>query len=347
MKLLAISDHYIPHDYMVDGLASLEAEGVEIEVRRWEHEELSELQEANFQIEQHGPDAVELPDRLLNDLEGIDLLVIQFAPVPRQMIEAASDLKVIGVLRSGAENIDQDAADEKNICIMNTPGRNARAVAECTVGMILTEIRNLARAHAAMQQKKWVRDFPNSGFIPELKDKTVGLVGYGAVAELVAHFLTGFGCRILAHDPYASGDTSPAELVDLPLLMKKSDIVSLHARYTPETHEMIGAEQLNAMRPHAVLVNTARSGLIDDDALVAALREKKIAGAALDVFDEEPLSPDHPLLSLDNVTLTPHLAGSTSDAFRNSPKLMAGHLMRMLQGEKQLPIINGIEPSLP
>ncbi len=347
MKLLAISDHYIPYDYMVDGLASLEAAGVEVEVRRWEHEELSDLQEANFQIEQHGPSAVELPDRLLTNLEGIDILVIQFAPVPRQMIEAATDLKVIGVLRSGAENIDREAADEKGVCILNTPGRNARAVAECTVGMILTEIRNLARSHAAMMQGKWVRDFANSGFIPELKDKTVGLVGYGAVAQLVAHFLDGFGCKILAFDPYASGDTSPATLVDLPELIRKSDIVSLHARYSPETHEMIGREEFETMQPHAVLVNTARSGLIDDDALVEALREKKIAGAALDVFDEEPLSAEHPLLSLDNVTLTPHLAGSTADAFRNSPKLMAGHLMRMLQGEKSLPVINDIEPKLP
>jgi D-3-phosphoglycerate dehydrogenase / 2-oxoglutarate reductase len=346
MKLVAISDHYIPHDIMKRGLASLEELGVDVEVRRWEHETLVELQEANLAVEQGGPDAVSLPSELFENLDDVEILVSQFTPIPTQMIEAATSLKVIGVLRGGVENIAVGLATKRGVSVLNTPGRNARAVAECTLGLILTEIRNLARSHACLMRGEWRREFANGMAIPELNEKTVGLVGYGAIGRLVAHYLEAFGSRILAFDPYCQGDSAPAELVDLPTLMKESDVVSLHARLSPETQHLIGAAELAMMKPTAILVNTARSGLIDEKALVEVLQQKKIMGAALDVFDEEPLPSGSPMLELDNVTITPHLAGSTIDAFLNSPKMMAGHLTRMLQGEKPLPIINGIEPTL-
>jgi len=346
MKLVAISDHYIPHDIMKRGLSSLEELGIEVEVRRWEHETLVELQEANLAVEQGGPDAVNLPPELFENLDDVEILISQFTPIPERMIEAASSLKVIGVLRGGVENIAVGLATKRGVSVLNTPGRNARAVAECTLGLILTEIRNLARSHACLMRGEWRREFANGLAIPELNEKTVGLVGYGAIGRLVAHYLEAFGSRILAFDPYCQGDPAPAELVDLPTLMKESDVVSLHARLSPETEHLIGAAELAMMKPTAVLVNTARSGLVDEKALVEVLQQRKIMGAALDVFDEEPLPPDSPMLSLDNVTITPHLAGSTIDAFLNSPKMMAGHLTRMLRGERPLPIINGIEPTL-
>lgn len=346
MKLVAISDHYIPHDIMRRGLASLEGLGIEVEVRRWEHATLVELQEANLAIEQGGPDAVSLPDELFENLDDVKVLVTQFTPVPERMIAAASSLEVIGVLRGGFENVMVDAATQRGVSVLNTPGRNARAVAECTLGLILTEIRNLARSHACLMRGEWRREFANGLAIPELNEKTVGLVGYGAVGRLVAHYLQAFGSRIVAFDPYCQGDPAPAELVDLPTLMKESDVVSLHARLSPETHHLIGAAELAMMKPTAILVNTARSGLVDEAALVEALRQRKIMGAALDVFDEEPLPAGSPMLRLDNVTITPHLAGSSIDAFLNSPKLMAGHLTRMLRGEGPLPVVNGIQPTL-
>ncbi len=346
MRLLAISDHYIPHDIMRRGLSALEALGVEVEVRRWEHETLIQLQEANLAIEQGGPDAVDLPQRLFADIDDVEILVTQFTPVPAGRIKAARSLQVIGVLRGGVENVAVDAASERGVSVLNTPGRNARAVAECTMGLILAEIRNLARSHACLMRGQWRREFANGMTIPELNEKTVGLVGYGAIGRLVAHYLEAFGSRILAFDPYCQGDPAPAVLVDLPTLMKESDVVSLHARLSPETHHLIGAAELAMMKHTAVLVNTARSGLIDEKALVEALRQRKIMGAALDVFDEEPLPAGSPMLELDNVTITPHLAGSTIDAFLNSPKMMAGHLTRMLRGEGPLPVVNGIEPTL-
>jgi len=346
MRLLAISDAYIPSEFMQQGLLGLEPLGVEVEVRCWEHRTLVALQEANLAIEQGGPDAVALPPEVTTGLGSFDVVVVQFAPIGRRFLEAAGNLKVIGVLRGGTENVDVEFATARGISVMNTPGRNARAVAECTVGMILSEIRNIARAHACLRGGDWRRSFPNSKAIPELCGRTVGLVGYGKVGRLVAGYLQAFGSRIIAFDPFCQGDPSPAELVDLETLMRESDVVSIHARLTDDTYHLIGEIELSLMKPGAILVNTARSGLIDEAALVEALSRRRIMGAALDVFDTEPLPADHPLLKLDNVTITPHVAGSTVDAFRNSPKLMAEHLARMLRGEGDLPVVNGIEPSL-
>jgi len=346
MKLLAISDTYIPAPFMEEGFAALKPLGVEVKVRQWEHATLIELQKANLAIENDGPDAVALPSQVTDDVADFDIVSVQFTPLSRAFIEAASSLKVIGVLRGGTENIDVETATARDISVLNTPGRNARAVAECTMGMILSEIRNIARSHACLRSGDWRRTFPNTEAIPELFGKTVGLVGYGKVAQLVAGYLVAFGSRVIAYDPFAQGDTSPATLVDLETLMRESDVVSIHARLTEETHHLIGRTELGWMKPTAVLVNTARSGLVDEVALVDALTQRRIVGAALDVFDAEPLPAGHPLLELDNATITPHLAGSTIDAFRNSPKLMAEHLARMLRGEGDLPVVNGIRPSV-
>lgn len=342
-KLVAISDKYIPFDVMRDGLAGLKDAGVSVEVRKWEHDTLVDLQQANLAIEQGGPDAVKLSPELMANLAGVEMLVVQFAPVGKALIEAAKDLKVIAVLRGGVENVAVEEATRRGIAVLNTPGRNARAVAECALGMILAEIRNLARSHEKLMHGTWTRNYPNKDGIPELCGKTVGLVGYGSVARLVAGYVHAMGSRVIAYDPFAKGDTSPATLVDLPTLMRDSDVVSVHARLTKETEKLIGRRELAMMKPTAVLVNTARSGLIDEPALVEALQRKRIMGAALDVFDVEPLPEGSPLLKLDNVTLTPHLAGSTIDAFRNSPKMSAGHLERMLAGETDLPIVNGVK----
>jgi len=346
MKLLAVSDTYIPCGFMEQGLSSLRALGVQVEVRHWEHPTLIALQEANLAIENGGPEAVVLPPAVTDNAAGFDILVTQFAPVSRQFIESIGTLKAIGVVRGGTENVDVPFATSRGISVLNTPGRNARAVAECAMGLILTEVRNIARAHACLKAGDWRRSFPNSDAIPELYEKTVGLVGYGSVGRLVAGYLNAFGSRILAYDPFAKGDPSPAALVDLETLLRESDVVSIHARLTEETHHLIGEKQLGWMKPGAVLVNTARSGLVDEKALTRALQERRIMGAALDVFDVEPLPADHPLLKLDNVTVVPHIAGSTIDAFRNSPRLMAGHLARMLRGEGDLPIVNGVSPKL-
>lgn len=344
MRLLAIGDLYIPAEFMEAGFAELTDAGVDVVVRQWHHETLADLQRDNLAVEQGGCEAVRLDHELIHDVGEYEIISVQFPPIGRAVIDAAARLAVLAVLRGGVENVAADYAAAEGIAVFNTPGRNARAVAEFTLALILAEVRNVARAHAALRRAEWRKDFPNSDYIPELCGKTVGLVGYGCVARLVAGYLQAFGSRILAYDPYVTGETAPATLVDLPTLLAASDVVSIHARLTDETRHLIGEAELSRMKPSAVLVNTARSGLVDEQALVRALAEGRIRGAAIDVFDEEPLPADHPLLSLDNCTLTPHLAGSTKDAFANSPKLMAGHLLRWLRGETDLPIVNGVAP---
>lgn len=344
MRLLAIGDNFIGKEVMEEGLKELKGYGIEITVREWEHKNLEMLQKDNLLIEQNGPEAVELSEELIWDIEDYDILIVQFTPVSKKLIEKAKNLKLIGVLRGGAENIDCEYAAAKEISVMNTPGRNARAVAEFTIGMILSEIRNIARSHAALKNGEWRKKFPNSGFVPELNGKIVGLVGFGSVGKLVASYLNAFGCKILVYDPFFKGNIDYIEIVDLEYLLKNSDIISIHARLTDDTYHMIGKKEISLMKSTSVIVNTARSGLVDEKSIVEALDEGKIAGAAIDVFDVEPIVKNDKILQLDNITITPHMAGSTRDAFINSPKFMRDILARALDKNENLPIVNGINP---
>lgn len=347
MKLLAIGDTFIPADVMQKGLESLKKHGIDITVREWKHDNLESLQKDNLLVEQQGPAAVELPGELIADIDKYDVLVVQFAPVSQKLIDKATHLKMIGVLRGGVENIACEYAASRNIAVLNTVGRNARAVAEFTVGMILSEVRNIARSHAALKKGIWMKNFPNSGAIPELYNKTVGIVGLGHVGKLVAGYLQAFGCNLVAYDPFITEKSIDGiKIVDLEELLKQSDIISMNARLTEDTYHLIGEEQLALMKKEAVLVNTARSGLIDQNSLVKALKEKRIMGAALDVFDVEPLAADDEILKLDNITIAPHVAGSTREAFTNSPKLMAAVIERVINKNDNLPIVNGIQPAL-
>ncbi|MCC8165867.1 MAG: 2-hydroxyacid dehydrogenase [Planctomycetes bacterium] len=322
MRVLAIADAFIPAPVMDAGFAAFRRAGHDVTVREWPHADIEALQTDNLLIEQQGANALQLPDDLVQDIADYDMLVVQFAPVGTALIERAARLKYIGVLRAGLENVDSAAAAARNVTVIPTPGRNARAVAEFTVGLILGEIKNIARSHAAMKQGVFRKEYVNTGQVPELLDKTVGLVGLGHIGGLVAKFLQPFGCRVLVHDPFLTDLPAGLERAErLDDLLASSDIVSLHMRLTDQTKNLIGAAELAKMKPAAYLINSARSGLIDESALVQALENRSIMGAALDVFDSEPLPAGHPFLTLDNVTLTPHMAGTTRDAFANTPKL--------------------------
>jgi D-3-phosphoglycerate dehydrogenase len=346
MKLLAIGDTFIPKNVMANGLKELEEYNIGIEVREWEHDNLEMLQKDNLMVEQQGPEVIDLPENLIKDIADYDILVVQFTPVSKKLIDKAKNLKLICVLRGGSENVACNYAASKGISVMNTPGRNARAVAEFTMGMILSEIRNIARSHAAMKQGNWRKDFPNSNAIPELNGKTAGIVGLGSVGKLVGGYLKAFGCEVIAYDPFVKKSIDGIKLVDLKYLFSNSDLICIHARLTNDTFHLVGKDEIALMKPNAILVNTARSGLVDEKSLKEALINKKIAGAALDVFDNEPLPESDVFLKLDNVTITPHLAGSTKDAFINSPKLMKDIIIRALNKENNLPVINGIQPNI-
>lgn len=331
MKVLAFGDNLITPDILREGLKAFEDRGDTVEVRDWSHESVEDLQKDNIEVEQNGANAVAVEDEeLLKDLETFDLIVTQFTPVGRKMIERAENLKYIGVLRGGIENIDQKYAESKGIKIINTAGRNARAVAEFTVGMILAETRNIARTSAEMHKDIWFKDFPNKENIPEIGGKTIGIIGFGNIGQLVAKFMKGFDADIIFYDPYVKEMTGAKKVDSVEDLVKEADVVTIHMRATDETHHLIDQHIFHLMDENTYFINTARSALVDEAALVDALENGKIAGAAIDTFDHEPLPLDSPFLKLKNVTLTSHLAGTTADAFKNTPKLFAERFLKII-----------------
>lgn len=333
MKIIAFGDNLITPKMLNTGLKQFEQNGDLVEIRDWSHDTVEDLQNDNIKIEQKGANSVEITNQdLLKGIESFDMIITQFMPIGKKVIDQAKNLKYIGVLRSGTENVDKKYAESKGIKVINTAGRNARAVAEFTVGMILSETRNIARTNAKMHEDIWFKDFPNKDNIPEIGGKTIGIIGFGHIGQLVAKFLSGFDAKIIFYDPYVQKTNLNAKKVDsISYLLRQSDIITIHMRATEETHHIINKDMFELIKPSAYFINTARSALVDEKALITVLKEGRISGAAIDTFDEEPLPADSEFLNLKNVTLTSHLAGSTADAFKNTPKLFA---QRFLDGQK-------------
>lgn len=332
MKVLAFGDNLITPEMLENGLVELKDNGFEVEVRDWSHDSVESLQNDNILVEQKGADAVEITDpSLLKDIDKFDVIITQFTPIGKKLIDKAKNLKYIGVLRGGMENVDKEYAEDKGIKVMNTAGRNARAVAEFTVGLILSETRNIARTSAAMHKDIWLKDFPNKDNIPEVGGKTMGIIGFGHIGRLVAQFMKGMDAKVIFYDPYVDSVEGFEKVNNLEDLVKRADIISIHMRATEETHHIINEKMFKLMSPNTYFINSARSALVDENALIDALKNHKIAGAAVDTFDDEPLPKDSPFLTLDNITLTSHLAGSTADAFKNTPKLFASRFLQSIE----------------
>jgi D-3-phosphoglycerate dehydrogenase len=236
--------------------------------------------------------------------------------------------------RGGLENIDIQAATEAGVIVSNNPAHNANGVAEFTIGLILSETRNISRSNMALRNGEWRKVYPNTATtIRELTDMTVGIIGYGSIGRLVARKLTVFGCRILVADPYRTslGD-DPGTLVPMDTLLAESDIVTLHAR---SDHAIMTEREFGLMKEHSYLINAARSYLVDPDAFRKAMDSGKLLGAAFDVFETEPTIPEF-YLRYDNVTLTNHQAGDTINSFRDAPITAIHNYLDYLSG-KPLP----------
>ena len=345
MKAIVVGDNLISSEMILSRAGPLRDAGYAIQSFDWMFADRNEMNRRNLNVEKFGPDAEPPPQCLLEAVREAEILVVQFSPVPRAVVEAGKRLKAIGVARAGWENIDVEAATERGIAVVHIVGRNANAVAEHTVGLILCEMRNLARSHCALQSGVWYARQVDPLLTFELAGKTLGLVGFGTIGQLVARRLAGFDLRLLVYDPFftescvrqAGGE--PASLSDL---LHQSDVISLHARLVPETEGLIGRAELAQMRPTAYLVNSARAGLIDQDALVEALQQRRIGGAALDVYWQEPLPADHPLTRLNNVTLTSHLAGTTLDALHNTIDLVIEGVLGFVRQGKIDTVVNPV-----
>ena len=302
---------------------------------------------------------------LVEELHGVELLLIEFEPVTRFVLDN-TDLRLIGCCRNEpAANVDLQAATERGIPVLYTPGRNSVTVAEATLGVMLALCRNIAKADYLLKHTnqltesqhgqvaadsavpaEWCLDETAPFWTlrgPELHGKTLGLIGFGGIGQAVALRAKPFGMRVVVYDPFASSDTlrefdvTPMTLKEL---LEESDFVSLHCKVTPETIGLIGSQELRLMKPTAYLINTARAVIVEQEALLAALHEGWIAGAALDVYHNEPLRSDDPILKAPNTVLTPHIAGASADIPARHSAMIAEDVVRVLQGRQPLYVAN-------
>lgn len=266
---------------------------------------------------------------------GAKVLLTHLAPVTESVLGAAGGLRIVGVTRGGPVNVDLAAATAGGVPVAYLPGRNLGAVAEFAIGAMIALTRNIVPASRSLADGRWDGGYfryPRCG--PELRSATVGLVGLGAVGLRVAELLRGFGSSVLAHDPYADPAVARGagvELVELPGLLARSDIVSVHARLTDATRGLFGPQAFAAMKDGAYFVNTARGELVDQTALAAALESGRLGGAALDVFSPEPPDPADPLLRRPDVIGTPHLAGASRQVAQESAAKVAAAVARYLR----------------
>jgi D-3-phosphoglycerate dehydrogenase len=270
------------------------------------------------------------------DLRQASALIVRLVPVTASLIGKAANLKVIGRHGAGLDTVDIRAATSRRIPVVYTPLANANAVAEHAVHLILSLARHTVAGDRAVRESRFDLRDALIGF--ELRHQTLGVVGLGGIGLRVAEIAhKGFDMRILAYDPIA-GVLSPSHNFvkrtdTLRELLQQADVVTLHSPLTPETHHMVNPESLGWMKSSALLINTSRGAVIDTKSLAEAIKSGKIAGAALDVFEDEPLPADHPLQSTEQVLFSPHIGGSTREARERMSELVARQVVQVLKGE--------------
>ncbi|WP_433803704.1 2-hydroxyacid dehydrogenase [Actinomycetospora sp. CA-084318] len=331
MRVLAAGDHFVAPRTFLDALRAEDVGEFESTTLTagWPQEPFGSVGSGESVVDE----ASGTEEELVEALDGVRVCLTQMAPFTAKVFEARPELEMVAVCRGGPVNVDLAAADAAGVAVAQAPGRNAAAAAEFAVGMVLAALRRIPLADSELRAGRWRGDFyhyDEAGL--ELDGATVGLVGYGAIGRIVARVLRAFGATVLVSDPYAP-DEDGIELTDLDDLLRRSGVVSLHARLTDETRGMIGARELDLLPHGAVLVNTARGGLLDYGPLPAALESGRLGGLALDVYDVEPPPPDWPLHAAPNVVATPHLAGATRQTAHRAAAIAAGEAARFLRGE--------------
>lgn len=330
MRVLAAGDHFVGPDLLDAALR-----------RELDDPEVTAL-ELPWPVEPFGPvggvdEASGTEEQLIEALGGARACVTQMAPFTERVFAAAPELKLVAVGRGGPVNVDLAAATRAGVAVTFAPGRNAAAAAEYAIGMMLAALRRIPASDAELKNGRWRGDlyaYPEAGV--ELDGNTVGLVGYGAIGRIVARVLRAFGATVLVSDPYADpGELARegVELLSLEELLPRSTVVSLHARLTPETKHLLNADTLGLLPHGAVLVNTARGGLLDYAPLPEMLRSGRLGALALDVYDIEPPPPDWALHQVPNVIATPHLAGATRQTAHRAAGIVAAEVGRFARGE--------------
>lgn len=291
--------------------------------------------------------------------KGRDIIITSYDPVTRHVIDQAPDLRLIVCTRSNPVNVDAAYARSKGIRVIYTPGRNSDCTAEFTVALMLSVMRKIPMAYQDLKNGKHTSDTARvietraglrrditwalgkgtpyvdyKGF--QMNGHTLGIIGYGSIGARVAAICRAFGMHILVNDPWLKAEELPGdfELKSFWETVEQSDVLSVHCKDTPETERLINSEVFRRMKKTGYFVNTSRGALVDEQALIEALRTGEIAGAALDVFDSEPIAKDHPFISeLNNVVITPHLAGATVDAITVHTHQIVSDILRYLNGD--------------
>jgi D-3-phosphoglycerate dehydrogenase len=298
-----------------------------------QREKLEEIAEVKI-----GHGQVYKEEELIHEIQGVDgILVTSKAKMNRKVIDAAKKLRVISKYGVGVDTIDVEYATERGIVVCYTPGVNSDAVAEHVLGLTLATLRKIPQTMAHLKKGGW-REEKFLG--EELTGSVVGIVGFGNIGLRLARKLSGFEVELLVYDPFVSKEwieKGGGKAVGLPELLEKSDVVSLNLALTAESFHLIGEKELRRMKKTGYLINAARGALIDEKALYRALSERWIAGAGLDVFEEEPAKLENPLFTLDNVVITPHLGGSTHRARRKLVMTAVENLIKILEGDFPAP----------
>ena len=315
------------------GIKELKDAGLEVDHRSWLETGKLHMGESLLQTINEG---------------SYDIVIVEGDEIKEEIIEE-TELKLIGSVRGSPNNISLQAASAKNIPVIAVPGRNTIAVAEHTIALMLAQARNIVAAERFLKNDFFVDDFKDFGNMYttlmgfELSGRTVGIIGLGQIGFEVAKRLQSFGVELLVMDPYADSNKVKevnGKLVEIDELLKNSDIITIHCPSTDETRGMLGANEFEQMKKTAILINTARASVIDEYALLDALKRGTIAGAGLDVFSMEPVDCDNVFLELDNVTVMPHMGGNTKETVqRQSDSIVAG-ILAFLKGEKPMNILN-------
>ncbi|ANW20202.1 NAD(P)-dependent oxidoreductase [Streptomyces clavuligerus] len=330
MKVLAAGDHFVRNS-LISAALHRALPGTPLE--------LTELT-LPWPLEPFGPvaevtEASDTEDELIKALTGVEVCVTQMAPFTERVLAASPGLRMVAVCRGGPVNVNAAAARARGVRVCFAPGRNAASTAEFTIGLILSALRRIPQAHASLASDgDWdgsYYTYEHAGL--ELEDTPVGLVGYGAVGSRVARVLSAFGAEVEVYDPYVRGDVHGMRAKSLETLLTRSRVLTLHARLTPENTGMIGERELALLPKGAVVVNAARGGLLDTDALCDALDSGHLAAAALDTYAEEPIPADSRLLSTPRLVLTPHIAGASRAVARKAAEIAAAEVARYARNE--------------
>jgi len=289
------------------------------------------LKDAEIEVVMNPYGRVIKEDEMVELVKDMDGIIVGIDPITKRVIYNASKLKVISKYGVGVDNIDFESAKERNIVVTNTPNANSNAVAELTVGLIISVLRNIPLSDRRVREKKWDRFI---GY--ELYGKTLGVIGTGSIGKRVIKLLRGFDLNILCYDKFPDYEWAEKEnlkYVNFDELLKRSDIITIHIPLTEETRHLISERELSLMKKTAVIINTSRGGIINERDLYKFLKEGRIYGAGLDVLEDEP-PQNSPLIELDNVVITSHIGSHTQESIENMAFMAIDNLISVLKGKE-------------